>query len=287
MQPIENKSKIYKFKIHDIKFNVIIDDYYTINYPINEIDIDLKCDNLHYHAVHELFFVKDSCLTIVANDSSYEYNDCIVCIPPFFKHRTYGENIHKIFFSVEGLEKSSGDFYVFLREILNSETPIKLSKSPTVDLYINETEKLLNNKNSINNEIISTLFKLIFYYIHLNNFTNDQIEPYNGNESYLIKIDAIINRYQNDIDLTSVANELCLSTKQTSRIVKKHYKKSLSDLVTEKRLEVACGLLRHSEKSISQIVEEINFSSETYFYYQFKKNFGCTPSEYKYKKNAD
>lgn len=287
MQTIKNRSKIYKFKIADIKFNVIIDNYFTINSPKREIDFNWAQDNLHYHAVHELFFVKDNPLTVISNETPYEYKNCIVCIPPFFKHRTYGKNINKIFFSVDGLQKSSGDFNEFLNELLSSQKPFELTKSPTIDLYINETELLLNNKNSINNEIISTLFKLIFHYMYLDNFKNEDEEAFNGNESYLIKIDAIINHYQNDINLKSVANELCLSTKQTSRIIKKNFKKSLSDLVTEKRLEIACNLLRHSEKSISQIVEHINFSSETYFYYQFKKNYGCTPSEYRNQKNAD
>ncbi len=287
MQTIENRSKIYKFKISDIKISVIIDDYYEINSPKKEIDFNWAQDNLHYHAVHELFFAKDSTVTVFSNDKTYEYNNCIVCIPPFFRHRTYGNNVHKIFFSVDGLEKSSGEFCEFLTELLKNQSPTKLNKLATLDLYIAETELLLNNKNSINNEVLSTLFKLIFYYIYLDNFKNEVIDTFGGNESYLIKIDAIINNYQNNINLNSVANELCLSTKQTSRIIKKHFKKSLSNLVTEKRLEVACNLLRHSKKPISDIVEHINFSSETYFYYQFKKNYGCTPTEYRNKKIAD
>ncbi len=287
MQTIENRSKIYKFKISDIKINVIIDDYYLISSPKKEIDFNWARDNLHYHAVHELFFVKDSALTLFTDDNAYEYNNCIVCIPPFFRHRTYGKDIYKIFFSIDGLEKSSTNFNEFLCELMNSKIPIELSKSSTIDFYIKESEKLLSNKTSIKNEIISTLLKLIFHYIYLDNYKNEDSEVSYGNESYLIKIDAIINNYQNDINLKTVSNELCLSTKQTSRIIKKHFKKSLSDLVTEKRLDVACNLLKHSDKSISQIVEQINFSSETYFYFQFKKNFGCTPSEYRTKKIAD
>lgn len=287
MQTIKNRSKIYKFKIDDIKINVIIDNVFTINAPRREIDFNWAQDNLHYHAVHELFFVKDYPLTVFGKDTSCEYKNCIVCIPPFFKHRTYGKNINKIFFSVDGFEKASGEFSRFLSEMTCCELPTELTKASAVDYYIKETEHFLNNKNATNNEIITTLFKLIFHYIYLENYTNSDEQAFNGNESYLIKIDAIINQYQNDINLKSVANELCLSTKQASRIIKKNFKKSLSDLVTEKRLEVACNLLSHSDKSISEIVELINFSSETYFYYQFKKNYGCTPTEYRNQKNAD
>jgi len=286
MQTIENRSKIYKFKIADIKINVIIDDYYAIDAPKREIDFDWAQNNLHYHAVHELFFVNDSPLTVFTNDSTFEYNNCIVCVPPFLKHRTYGKNVHKIFFSVDGFEKASSDYSSFIDDMITKSSPVQLIADKSVDFYINQIKALISNNSSINSEIVSSLFKVIFYYIYQSNHKNNEHEIFRANESYLIKIDAIINHYQNEINLKSVANELCLSTKQTSRIIKKHFKKSLSDLVTEKRLEVACNLLRHSDKSISQIVEYINFSSETYFYYQFKKYFGCTPTEYKIK-NAD
>ncbi len=283
----ENSSKIYKFKISDIKINVVIDNYFTINATKNEVDSNWAQNNLHYHAIHELFFVKDNSLTLYTDNSTYEYKNCIVCIPPFLKHRTYGKNINKVFFSVDGLDKSTGDFNIFLKNVVENKVPFELTTSPSVDIYVNEIKTLLNNKNSINNEIISTLFKLIFYYLYIHNYQNSNSEIYKGNESYLIKLDAIINHYQNEINLKTVSNELCLSTKQTSRIIKKHFKKNLSDLVTEKRLEVACNLLKHSQKSISQIVDHINFSSETYFYYQFKKNYGCTPTEYRNQKIAD
>lgn len=286
MQITENKSKIHKFKISDVKINVIVDDYYTIDSPKREIDFNWAQDNLHYHAVHELFFVNDDVLTVYTSNDTYEYKNCIVCIPPFFKHRTYGKNVHKIFFSVDILEKSPSDFISFIYNLTSKDSPFDLITDTSVNFLINQIEILLSNNNSISNEMTSSLFKLVFCYLYNNNHQNSDSVTYKGNESYLIKIDAIINNYQNEIDLKTVANELCLSTKQASRIIKKYFKKSLSDLVTEKRLEVACSLLRHSEKSISQIVEHINFSSETYFYYQFKKHYNCTPSEYK-TKNAD
>ena len=287
MQLTENRSKIYKFKIADVKINVIVDDYYTINLPEKKIDFNWAQDNLHYHAIHEMFFVNDSTLTVFTNDKTYEYNNCIVCIPPFFKHRTYGKNVHKIFFSVGGYEKASSDFLSFINNLISNELPFELSPDSSVDFLINQMELLLDNNSSINTEMISSLFKLIFCYLYNFNHKNTDNVIYKGNESYLIKIDAIINNYQYDINLKTVANELCLSTKQTSRIIKKHFKKSLSDLVTEKRLEVASNMLRYSDKSISQIVEHINFTSETYFYHQFKKYYNCTPTEYKNQKNAD
>ncbi len=287
METVKNRSEIYKFKIADTRISVIIDDYYIINHQKQDIKTALLQNNMHYHAVYEMFFVSSSPLLLLTDNESLEYKNCVVCIPPFFRHRSYGNNIHKVFFSVDGLEKATSDFSQFISDYFTAQKPFEFAISEPIEFCINEIELLLKNKNSINNEVIESLLKLIFYYVYLENFKNENKETFSGNESYLIKIDSIINHYQNDINLKTVADELCLSTKQASRIIKKNFKKPLSDLVTEKRLYVACDLLKNSQKSISEIVEHINFSSETYFYYQFKKNYGCTPSEYRNKKIAD
>ena len=91
----------------------------------------------------------------------------------------------------------------------------------------------------------------------------------------------IIASYKEDITLASVAKKLGLSTRQTSRVIMKHYKSTLSELVTNQRLNVASLMLLSGEHSISEIVEKVNFSSESYFYSQFKKKYGMTPLKYK------
>ena len=58
-------------------------------------------------------------------------------------------------------------------------------------------------------------------------------------------------------------------------------KTTLSKLITKHRLKAAQNMLLSGKYSISSIVEEVNFSSESYFYSQFKKEFGMTPLKYK------
>jgi len=106
-------------------------------------------------------------------------------------------------------------------------------------------------------------------------------KSYTTNESYLVKIDDAINEFRKDITLRSLADVLHLSTKQTSRIILKNYNKKLSELISEKRLSVAAELLIRSDKTVTEIIEYVNFNSEKYFYSQFKKKFGCTPLKYK------
>ena len=77
-----------------------------------------------------------------------------------------------------------------------------------------------------------------------------------------------------------MADKLGLSTRQTSRVIMKYYNSTLSELVTNQRLNVARHMLLSGEHSVSEIVEAVNFSSESYFYQQFKKKYGTTPRKY-------
>ena len=52
-------------------------------------------------------------------------------------------------------------------------------------------------------------------------------------------------------------------------------------MLCERRLSVAASLLKNTDMSIAQIVEYINFPSESYFYARFKKAYGITPASYR------
>lgn len=278
---IASESKIYKFKISDLKLTIIIDNTHTINSPKNIDETYFTDIELHYHAVYELFFVNSSPLTVYTDNGIIEYKNCIVCIPPFFKHRSCGNSINRFLFSFEQSGKSQSSFCNFISEFFSKEEPFEFNANTAIDFYIRQAAELFHSKNKLSDEITDSLFKLIFYHIYDSNIKSAEKDEIKTNESYLLKIDGIIHNYRDDINLQSFADALCLSTKQTSRIIKKNYKKSPSELITERRLEVACSLLKYTDKSISEIVEHINFSSETYFYYRFKKAYGCTPMEYK------
>ena len=51
--------------------------------------------------------------------------------------------------------------------------------------------------------------------------------------------------------------------------------------ITDLRLEKACKMLNFSEISIAQIAEQCGFTSHSYFTKVFRKNFGCTPFEFR------
>ena len=280
-------SNTYRFKIQDVSINVSLDSLFYIspnqNNPFVQIN---KQKDIHFHPQHEIFFIGDNPLIVFGESASFEFNDCIVCIPSFFPHNSIRHNDYRILFSYTATNERQNEIFAFFEKLFSANEPFTLKLNEIQYLYLNEISKYIHDSSPISNEIVSSLLKLIFLDIYnCNAITNkNSTNPRQG--SYFITIDSIIQNYRNEINLKVVADALHLSIKQASRVIRKHYKTSLSALVNQKRLRVACTLLESSDMAISEIVEYVNFPSDSYFYAQFKKRFGCTPLKYRKKHQA-
>ncbi|MBO5370078.1 MAG: helix-turn-helix transcriptional regulator [Clostridia bacterium] len=275
-------SKIYRIKISDTDINVTVDDSYsypnrfTSSSPISPLKM------MHNHAIYEFFFVGDEGLTVFSDNGSKEYKNCIVCIPPLFNHFSTRKSDYRILFSFNSPYNKKTDFSRFMNKLQKTDKPTELKSDENLMFLVNQFSQLTDSHSSVSEEAATCALKLIFYYVFdLNSDIKEKTTADISNSSYLIKIDSLLYDFQKDIKLTTIADVLGLSTKQTSRIIRKNYKMSLSELMKEKRLRTACILLTQSSMPISDIVEYINFPSESSFYSQFKKHYGCTPLAYR------
>lgn len=94
-------------------------------------------------------------------------------------------------------------------------------------------------------------------------------------------IDGFFSNCQQPLTLDMLATTLNLSTKQTNRLLKKHFNTSFKHKLMDTRVEVAKDLLRRSKLSIERIAGDIGYSSTQYFCYLFQQKTGMTPSEYR------
>lgn len=62
---------------------------------------------------------------------------------------------------------------------------------------------------------------------------------------------------------------------------KEMHNMTVANFIREIRIKKAEKHIRESEKTISEVVYSIGFSSRSYFSKIFKQKYGCTPSEYK------
>ncbi len=272
----------FSFRFCGVKFKIDIDESFSAKYEYENVTPHTKESSPHYHPKHELFYVFDEPLTIVTEDRSQEFSNCMVLIPPFRKHRTSRTGDFRILFSYEMYEKSEfSDFICGLSIYTNVAVLGSIEKE--LSLYLNDLLYMFTSRNTLNNEIIESTLKILFYKFFMAN--GGTVKEVTKKESYILTIERIINDRstdsENEVSLELVSRALNLSKKQVSRVIKRHFGKSLSTLVLEKKLTVACELLVESELPISEISKKINFKSENYFYLKFKQMFGITPLKYR------
>ncbi len=107
-----------------------------------------------------------------------------------------------------------------------------------------------------------------------------------GEERYKKLFDTISsmieeNSYDPNFSIEMIAEEVGLSTVYLGQIYKKQTSRSISEVITKRRLGKACDLLKETNLPISVIVEQCGFISNAYFYPLFKKYHGVTPNEFR------
>lgn len=89
--------------------------------------------------------------------------------------------------------------------------------------------------------------------------------------------------YQDEINLTNLAEELYASTSTISRLFKKRTGVYFADYVNSVRCKFAAAQLIETECTITKVSGDCGFSNPSVFNKIFKSIYGCTPSEYRNK----
>lgn len=93
--------------------------------------------------------------------------------------------------------------------------------------------------------------------------------------------DYIKLNYSEKISIKEIADQLYLSPNYLSELLKKHTGKTISEYLTEYRLEKACQLLDHAEYRVGDVSGMVGIHDGRYFSNMFKKKYGMTPTEYR------
>lgn len=98
--------------------------------------------------------------------------------------------------------------------------------------------------------------------------------------TYLIIEEAFLYDYR-DITLEQLARRVGLGKRQTERLLQLHYRKTFLQKKTEARMSAACSLLRDTKQTISDIADNLGYSSVEHFSNAFKRYFHRTASEFR------
>lgn len=104
-----------------------------------------------------------------------------------------------------------------------------------------------------------------------------------------LRFELLLNNYYHSALPTSkgiptvqyCADQLCLSTNYFSDLVKKETGMSAIKHIQQKIMDIAKERIMNTQKSISQISDEMGFQYPQHFTRWFKKMEGCTPNEYR------
>lgn len=103
-----------------------------------------------------------------------------------------------------------------------------------------------------------------------------------------LAIDYISSHLQQSINLTSLAQEVCISPYHFHRIMSAHLGEPLGNYITRQRLERSAGYLQHNkELSLQELAEKVGYETPQSLSKAFKKHFGISPIAFRKIHNSE
>ncbi len=249
----------------------------------------------HYHSFYEFHYLGDGTADMVENGKDVfklKKGDAII-IPPNKSHliRQTSEAVldYNIMFNLASSPKkndsvfSERDYYTNILSCITSSKIIsgeelscdikKIREVSTAQIPHNLSKHFLRAYLSV---FFIDLCKLITPEGSEAEYNTDS-ESVDQESGRRYTIDSYIStNYIKNISIDDIASMLNLSRSQTQRVIKTLMGSSLSDLVTQQRMEVAKTLLQ-TDISLEEISAGIGYKSYGNFYCAVKKYYGISP----------
>lgn len=103
---------------------------------------------------------------------------------------------------------------------------------------------------------------------------------YEKPDSFLPVLQYIQNHYDT-VSLQEICEKYHYSPAYLSRIIKKYTGSTFSQIITEKKMEQAEHLLNHTQRSITDIAQELGYHDASHFSTVFRKHHQQSPSQYR------
>ncbi len=136
--------------------------------------------------------------------------------------------------------------------------------------------------------LIQSLFSHIWFLISENALNVKHTKRLDRNLSVFKDMLIFVQKnYGDKITLEDIAKSGNVSKSTCLVIFKKYLQDTPTNYLIGYRLKKALKMLNESYLSITEIALEVGFSGVSYFAETFKKNYGCSPSEYRKSKKFD
>lgn len=285
--------------------------YISASKKLSELDFNLSYDGIsvkvywfrvmqmkpgdivfrHTHSSCEFHIVKEGSCTVVTDDGEYEMSAGMTYITPpgVFHEQICGADGYAEYCLNCGIDRADGGgteaerVVCFYRDI--PFTVIKDTKrmENLFELALNEADEMCVGYYSG----ISHIIFLIVTLTAAHQLGSEEGE-HSGHKkpSYDFVRFERIKRYIDDnictgVRVSDIAQLMFLSEKQISRIIKHCCGYSAKEYILSRRHEKAKEFLKYTDKSISEIAEQLGFSSVQYFVCAFERREGETPLKFR------
>ena len=266
---------------------------YPYDMPISVSFLEIENYPIHWHNTIEIIYVLEGSLHVDINSTSskiLENNIEIINLDE--AHRLYSDKPNKVllfhidpyFFEKYYTDIENMFFYTDTSNKDSQNNEVYDDLKTFLSIIVCEiVQKSLDYDEEVEKNLINILFHLInnFHYL---TYDNEEIKD-NENllERYHRIAKYIFNNYNNNITLKDIANKEFLSTHYLSHEIKYATGLSFTDLLNLTRVEESIKLLLDTDKTISDICEEVGFSHSRYYNKHFKNYYGLTPLQYRKK----
>lgn len=226
----------------------------------------------HRHPFYQIILVTDGVLHIEVHAKVHKLIRGHLCvIPPNEVHSLY-TNIGYEQFGMNLMEKDSYGINDLLRShIKNFKIFNRIDKLDQIALLKQEAEQLTRlAKLKLGNFADSMIFSCIEDSLQIDeiHFKRQLLQLLNENLS-------------NKLTLTDLCKQLSISHSHLERLVSKEFGCGVIELYNQLRMDKACYMLTHSDLSIEDISNDLNFYDQAHFSRFFKQKKQMTPSQYR------
>ncbi len=247
----------------------------------------------HRHDFFEMLYINKGSGIHVIDSSEYKVK------PPCVFFMSPGQ-AHKLEFSsdIEGyLYIFTAEFYLFDKNNRNRllEFPFFFTiKQDNPPLQLTETSncKVIEQLFSVAiDEITKEHYSLNLLRSILDTLLNFTSGLYKGSETdmktgkghLLVKrfYQLVEDNFQNNLSVNEYARELAVTPNHLTQTLKQLTGRTSNEILKSKLILEIKRLLVHTNLTITQIADELNFSDQSYFTKFFKKATGLTPNEFR------
>lgn len=179
---------------------------------------------------------------------------------------------------------------IFIEAISVLKNPILDMLPEEVDLasdYFALIDKIIGSDTSYKMESIGYILTSIFYliggFVKKRVAESDAVVTSRHKKMFDMFLELVEKHHDKERMVSFYADKLCITPKYLSKIIKSVSGMSAPDIINRYVILEAQHLLRHTDKSIKQIADDLNFANQSFFQKYFKAHTGMTPNEYREK----